>query len=513
MTHMTKRLRTRPRTTTSRCLVTGALLGVAALAAASASAASPGTWRQLPESARSPQGTQASPLRLADGSLDVAYAAQNADGTNTDLLTALIAANGAVTAGPAIASGWNGISGPSLILQPGGIAAFFGGLHSTDSNDPNQDLNVAGAPAAGGPWAVAPGTASATDGINDDQAYASDVSAVALPDGTPLEAWAHTLGVTVHRGIGPATPNQDFQAAFGGCCGYDVTLAADGASGQPAVTWYTGAAGHAGYYEQAIDAATGAPAGAPALVPGSAIAGQSAEPRARAALTGRPGRPGLFTALAGGYPVQNRVVVWRVGSSKSTVISTGRGSLRNVNVAADAAGRLWVAWTRETDTGTQLFASRSNPAVTTFETPVSVKLPAGASDSFALAASAQPKTLDVVGTFGPGPGAAAVAISSTQLAPGEDVQVAPLRVRAGNLAVAVVHVTDAGVALAGARVTRVTGGAARAAAGHTSAGARTNAAGVARLRLGSFRHSTTVRLRVTKAGFATRTLTVRVRVR
>ena len=443
----------------------------------------------------------------------VAYAAQNADGTNTDLLTALIAANGAVSAGPAIATGWNGISGPSLILQPGGVAAFFGGLHGTDSADPNQDLNVAGAPAAAGPWTVAPGTASATDGINDDQAYASDVSVVALADGTPIEAWAHTLGVTVHRGVGAATPNQDFQAAFGGCCGYDVTLAADGASGQPAVTWYTGAAGHAGYYVQAIDPATGAPVGAPALAPGSAIAGQSAEPRARAALTGRSGRPGLFTALAGGYPVQNRVVVWRVGASKSTVISTDRGSVRNVAVAADAAGRLWVTWTRDTDAGTQLFASRSNPAVTAFETPIALKLPAGASDSFALAASAQPDALDVIGTFGPGPGGAAVAISSTQLAPGEDVKVAALRVGAGRPAVAVVRVSDAGVALAGARVTRVTGGAARVAAGDRPAGARTNAAGVARLRLGAFRRTSTVRLRVTRAGFTTRTVTVRVKVR
>jgi hypothetical protein len=257
---------------------------------------------------------------------------------------------------------------------------------------------------------VAPGTASATDGINDDQAYASDVSAVALADGTPLEAWAHTLGVSVHRGIGPATPNQDFQAAFGVCCGYDVALATDGASGAPEVTWYTGATGHAGYYVQAIDPATGGPTGTAGLVPGSAIAGQSAESRARAALTGRPGRAGLFTALAGGYPVQNRVVVWRVGSARSTVISTDRGSMRNVNVAADAAGRLWVVWTRETDAGTQLFASRSNPAVTTFETPVSVKLPAGASDSFALAAGAHLNALDVIGTFGQGPGGTAVAV-------------------------------------------------------------------------------------------------------
>ena len=402
---------------------------------------------------RSAQGTQAAPLRLPDGSLDVAYAAQDPDGTNTDLLTALIAANGAVSAGPAIATGWNGVSGPSLILQPGGVAAFFGGLHSTDSADPNQDLNVAGAPAAGGPWTIAPGTASATDG----------------------------------------------------------------ASGQPAVTWILGApAATAGYYvRNRSTLRAGPPVGrrlpsSPGRrAPGGPSASRARGRRSPAVPAGRDS----FTALAGGYPVQNRIVVWRVGAPKSTVISTDRGSVRNVAVAADAAGRVWVTWARETDAGTKLFASRSNPAVTAFETPVSVRLPAGATDSFALAAGAQPKTLDVVGTFGPGPSGAAVAISSTQLAPGEDVKVAPLRVRAGTPAVAVVRVSDAGIALAGARVMRRPAGRRRAAAAHKAAGVRTNAAGVARLRLGSFRRTTTVRLRVTKAGFATRTVTVRVKVR
>jgi hypothetical protein len=37
--------------------------------------------------------------------------------------------------------------------------------------------------------------------------------------------------------------------------------------------------------------------------------------------------------------------------------------------------------------------------------------------------------------------------------------------------------------------------------------------GVARLRLGAFRRSGTVRLRITRASFTTRTVTVRVRIR
>ena len=341
--------------------------------AAPVASASPGTWTQLPQSERSAQGAQVSPLRLPDGSLVVAYAAQNADGVNADLLTALIGRTGSVAAAAPIVTGWSGTTAAALILQPGGIAAYFGGMHSGDSADPNQDLNVASAPGAGGPWTVAPVSVTATEGINDDQAYASDPSVVALGDGTPIEAWAHTLAVSVHRGIGPAQPNQDFQAAFGGCCGYDVDLAIDGA-GAPSLAWYSGAAGHTGYYVQGIDPATGAPVGTPALVPGSQIGGTSSEPRAHTALTGRPGEPGLFTALAAGYPVQNRVILWRQGSPTSIAIAHDAGSVRNVALAADPAGRLWVIWTAD-DSGTQLFASRSNPAVTKFDVPVEVKLP------------------------------------------------------------------------------------------------------------------------------------------
>jgi hypothetical protein len=501
--------RSRP-TAAARRLLSAAFVGAAALAAAApAASAAPGAWTQLPQSERSAQGATAWPLRLSDGTLDVAYTVQGPGGTSADELTALIGRTGAVSAGAPIETGWSGVASAALILQPGGLAAFFGGMHGGDSTDPNQDLNAATAPGAGGPWTVAPGSASATEGVNDDQAYASDVSVVALPDGTPIEAWAHTLAVSVHRGIGAASPNQDFQAALGGCCGYDVDLAVDGASGQPALSWYSGAPGNNGYYVQGVDPATGAPVGSPALVPGSRIGTDSAEPNAHTALTGRPAMAGLFTAFAAGYPVQNRVSFWRFGTAKAFDVSHDGNSVRNVAIAADSTGRLWVAWTREGGDGT-LFAARSNPAGTRFDTPVSMALPAGASESYALAASAQADRLDVVGTFGPGPGGAAVALSATQLLPGDDVAVKALSVKAGKPAVAAVTVTDAGVPLAGATVARTT---AKLTAAASAASARTNSHGVAKLKLGSFRRTTTVRLKITKAGHATRVVALKVKVR
>jgi hypothetical protein len=166
-----------------------------------------------------------------------------------------------------------------------------------------------------------------------------------------------------------------------------------------------------------------------------------------------------------------------------------------------------------------VFASRSNATATLFEKPVTVSPPAGTPDSFALAASAQANTLDLLGTFGGAPGnTPPLAIWSTQLLPGEDVTVAPLSVKSGAPAVATVRVADAGVPLAGALVTALSGGAAATVSKKRgkkkrSASALTNAAGVAHLRLGAFRRTTSVRLSVSKAGYATRTVSVPVKVR
>ena len=504
-------LASRARRVLSALIVGGAMLATAA----SASAATPGSWTQLPQSTRSPLLAQPWPLRLGDGSLEVAYEAKNPDGSSSDILSAQIAATGGVAAKPAIATAWATLSAPALVAQPGGIAAFFGGLHSTDQNDPNQDLNYASSAGPDGPWTVAPGTASATDGVNDDQAYGSDVSAATLPDGTPLEAWAHTLGVTVHRGIGSALPNQDFQAQLAGCCGYNVMLAVDGVSGQPAIAWFSNATGHTGYYEQAVDPATGAPVGTPTLLPASQVGGNSIQPGNRVAFTGRPGQAGLYAAYGAGYPSQTRVLVWKVGATAPIVISSGDRGIRNVAIAADPTGRLWVVWTSQSGGDLQLFASRSNADGTVFDQPIMVPIPSGANDSFALAASAQAQVLDILGTFGPGPSGAEVAISSTQLQPGADVQVASLTVTPTKQAVATVKVADAGKPLSGATVTRITGKGSSAAAKHKvkAPRARTNRKGVAKLKLGTFKRSTKVRLKITKKGYTTRIVTLKIKVK
>ena len=48
--------------------------------------------------------------------------------------------------------------GAALTAVPGGIRVVWGAIPSTDSSDPNQDLNTALATDGGASWALTPGS-------------------------------------------------------------------------------------------------------------------------------------------------------------------------------------------------------------------------------------------------------------------------------------------------------------------------------------------------------------------
>jgi hypothetical protein len=125
--------------------------------------------------------------------------------------------------------------------------------------------------------------------------------------------------------------------------------------------------------------------------------------RGRTPLTGRPGHGDVYTAIPEGERA-NRVVEHHLKLDttehpKPVVVSTGDGRVRNVNIAADPSGRLWVVWTRQTERGLRVFASRSDKAANDFGPPVSERAPAGTIDSQALDAIARSDGVDIVGTF------------------------------------------------------------------------------------------------------------------
>jgi len=263
------------------------------------------------------------------------------------------------------------------------------------------------------------------------------VSAATLPDGTPLVSWGSATGVFVHRGLAPGAGDPDRQAPLGGCCGYDTGLAVDGASGAAFVAWYSNATGHAGVYVQGVDT------GGPQLMPGQVKNGNSTQQLARTPISGRPGRPGVYVAYPGGYPTADRVLLWKVGSSRSATLDKGGADHRGVTLAAAPDGRLWVLWGQRIGDRLRVFARRSNPGVSQFGAKVAVAPPPGGDQIWKLDASAQSGLVDVLGSFTT-PGS--LATWHTQIQPGLTVEVARSK------RTVKVRVLDAGAHVGGAKV-------------------------------------------------------------
>jgi hypothetical protein len=436
-----------------------------AAVAASAHAGTPARWERL-TGLDDANTFQLGLARTADGVLHATWLRTEPGGRS--LHHTPIAANGRFGATTQIQPEWVVMANSDLVLSPeGGLRVFFGGQRTTVTGDPHEEMNTATADASGAAWALAP--ASITDGTGG----AADAGAAAAADGTPFVSWGATVGVFVHRGGDPG-PAFDFQGpAHGGCCGYTPDLALDGATGQLTVAWYSNATGRLGVWAQSVDGATGAPVGAPMRMPGSVTpfsgAEQSSQMISRTPIAGRPGRPGVFVAYPGGYPGQDRVLLWRVGDSRSRTLTRARNVQHDiVGIAAAPNGRLWAFWSEKGAGGYRIVATRSDPGVGAFGERVEMRPPRGSVDDFHLQGNAQNGRLDLFGHFG------TVSGNSTwhrQVLPGLALEASARRVR-GDVVVRAL-VTDAGDPVRGATVR---------AGGET---AQTNRRGRALLELGS----------------------------
>jgi hypothetical protein len=466
--------------------------GVLAAAPAVAPAGTPGKWTRVTH----PGGRnidQVAHVRTADGTLHLAWVFGASGGDS--LLHTPVAANGSVGSATLIQSGWATINPvPDLVLTPGGgLRVFFGGIRTTSPDETNDELSTATAPASGAPWTLMPGNVTAGGAA----AYASDVGAATLADGTPLQSWGGTgAGVFVHRGLSPSSPNHAYQSQLGGCCGYSPDLAVESTTGAVVIAWYSNASGNLGVFVQRVDPATGAPVGAPVRMPGSVTnfngTPSSSQMLARTPITARPGRAGVFVAYPGGYPVTRKVLVWRVGGPLRVLANAPRSHI--VGIAAGPDGRLWAVWATQTSPP-RVFARRSNASATAWGARVSARAPAGAATVYKIDGDAQAGRLDVLGLFST-PGSTAT--WHTQLRPGLALGADRSRLRRAGASVTFT-VTDPDP-VAGASVK---------AAGESGT---TGANGRVTLDLGPFgRRVKKVRATATKPGYSPATRTLRVR--
>jgi hypothetical protein len=409
------------------------LLAAAAVALAAAPTAHAATWKQLTASG----GTnidQVGLLRTSDGVLHVIW--HRRTGPNTeDLLHTTIAAGGKVGATVPIQSGWATLSNAALTTAPGGIRAFWGGIRTTESTEPNQEMNTALSTDGGTSWALQTGSVVPLGG----QSYASSISAATRPDGTPVITWAGTLGTWTHAGLTPATPNFNSQTPLGNY-GYDPGIAID-AGGRTTIAWYSNATGHLGPFAQDVNA-DGSPVGSAVNMPGTS--NMNVGMLSRTPIVARSSG-GVYVAYPTGYPTQNSVRVWAVGASRTTLIDKTAGNSLAA-LAGDASGRLWVAW----KDGADVLARRSNKKATAWGAAVNAGGPKNASSLYIVDASATASGLDLFGTFSLGSDSSA-ATYHARIRPGLTLEASRSSLPARATTVTFT-VSDAGAPVKGAKV-------------------------------------------------------------
>ena len=153
--------------------------------------------------------------------------------------------------------------------------------------------------------------------------------------------------------------------------GTNQNIAFDPGSGQVMLAWCNGLEPQfgVGVWAQQVDPGSGAGAGPPMRMPGAATTFEGAEyhlcPAAsRTPFVARAGG-GFFAATAAGYPGRDRVLVWKVGFPKATVVGKKGGAgdpAYEVGLAADGTGRLWVAWVQDASEAPRLSTSGARTA-------------------------------------------------------------------------------------------------------------------------------------------------------
>ncbi len=419
-----------------------------------------GKWTKLgPTSANFSQPGLA---MTSDGVLHSVWVRDNeTDNTKRDIVHAPIGADGTIGATDVIQSAWTFMwPVPDLLFTPeGGLRAIWGGQRSLDANETNEQMSTATAPASGSPWSLQVGDVTEGQG-----AGAASIGAASTADGTPIVAWGATTGTFVHHGTDRKDPDYDYQAQLGGCCGYDPDIVLDPTTGRLVMAWYSNATGNEGVWAQDVNGGNGQPESSPVRMPGTVTTFQGQEESSQEILrtpiavrsdgdTVATGE--IYVAYTGGYPSQNRILVWQVDSAAaSTVkkIDPSSGSDLYAPAIASDGSRIWVLWARNDSSGTpRIYARRSNLDVSAFGRTVSVKAPnTGECPSlYTLTPSARTTLVDVVGSFSVGCGAD-IELWHTQIQPGLTLKADPTKLD-GEQKVKFT-VTDAGDPISGATV-------------------------------------------------------------
>ena len=274
-------------------LMFGACVVMTVLIASAVSAGAAVSWRSLGTSGQLNVSDLVGTARGSDGTLHVAWSRRASNGLY-DLMQTPVATGGAVRAPGPIVTGWANIEGPTLVASGSALFAFFSGTQTLVTGDPHEGVDDAITADGGASWALAPTALAAGDFAGE-----RDASVALGPDGA-LTSWYAGEETVVHFGTDPTTINQ---RGYGLGTGQAIAVSGDSAL----VAWCTGVQGPNGVFVQSVDPATGAPAGAARIVPGSTSRGSGGAAEAfcpastRVPLVARQAK-GFFVATVDGQP-------------------------------------------------------------------------------------------------------------------------------------------------------------------------------------------------------------------
>lgn len=360
--------------------------------------------------------------------------------------------NGSIKTAPHVVNVGNGwgvlYRGPKIVdYRDGDLRLIFSGINGAGGSPYNSGaMYTATSTDAGATWNLNAGSMS-----KDTHAYSASgtdgMGAVAHPTGGPIASWAANLNeVLVHQGVDASNPAaaNDIVTTHDACCTYDSELAIDANTDDVYVGWYSNSstASMNGVFVRKVYPSTGAVMKAP----GSSSSGDSVQPFQGVALTGRKGGAGVYLAYCAGYPTCGSIRLWKVGAAGTKKVPMSKGASRGW-LAQGPGGRLWVMWSKQGTTN--LFATRTNPAVTRFGAVRTIKAPKGTANVWSVAGEGSRKRLDLVTLLTK---SGVEAFWHTQVLPGLSLTAKPRKFDNATGTTVIFTVTDAGKPVAGAVV-------------------------------------------------------------
>lgn len=402
---------------------------VAGVLVAQPASAAPGDWTKIST------GTvgityQSSLHRTPDGVLHAIYPKM----TGADSASyghAAIDANGHLaTQNNVLSPGWATLdSTPAVIGDGDGLRVVFGGLQSTDPGFWSDGrMYTATAPEDGSAWTL---PAQAV-GISHSAYGSYGTAAVELEDGTPVAAFPLNSDITWHVGTGPEA---DGSFAVGSCCVYSMAMAREG--GDVYVAWYgngSTASTNGTFVRQIL------PALSPVMKAPQSSQGTDSLPTGKVALVARTGG-GVYAAYCVGYPTCDHIGLWKVGTDTVMTVPGSRYAA-NIAMSPGPSGRIWVAWS---DNIPRVRAVRTGVSGGGFGPVRTLGTPAGKDSVYNVSIDGTTGRGDVVVNVGDG-------FWHTQVAPGLTLKASPKKWKHGKKQKVTFTVTDAGDAVAGAKV-------------------------------------------------------------